>query len=344
MKKLFALVLTLALVFAIAAPAMAATWGATPADTGSPFTVKVTQYIVKTSATGATYDDLYPANQGVVGGTSVKFNAVITIPSQAKLDTYYNDPADVGTLGAYVDLTNITLTGATGTSKVGTADATTLANMAAILDADNAFLAALITPNATSTTVLNVTFIGTVDKTANAKADVVIGYDALTAVPAGGLTRTVNGVAYTINTTGVTWGTSSALTFEANANGTVGDWYITDGTTDYTVIPGPLFYAAGVKVTAPATLVADYNNLVALLGFKVGDTGIYFTPANILANYSPTLAVKGTAAYTAYTANLTVTDGTSVPNTGDNMSVIGFVMVGLALLATAAVVVKKVRA
>ena len=48
--------------------------------------------------------------------------------------------------------------------------------------------------------------------------------------------------------------------------------------------------------------------------------------------------------YKPYTTSLTVSDTAAVPNTGDSVSVIGFVMVGLALLATAAVVVKKVRA
>ena len=55
-------------------------------------------------------------------------------------------------------------------------------------------------------------------------------------------------------------------------------------------------------------------------------------------------AAKWTTKRSGSPASLTVTDGSNVPNTGDSVSVIGFVMVGLALLATAAVVVKKVRA
>ncbi|HMM32716.1 MAG TPA: LPXTG cell wall anchor domain-containing protein, partial [Clostridia bacterium] len=72
--------------------------------------------------------------------------------------------------------------------------------------------------------------------------------------------------------------------------------------------------------------------------------GIYYTDANIVANYGITNAATATGTYKPYTSSLTVSDSTSVPNTGDAVSVLGFVMVGLALLATAAVVVKKVRA
>ena len=108
MKKLFALVLTLALVFAIAAPAMAATWGAPAANAGTPYATSVTLLQPATSATGATYYTAYPANLGVVAGTTVYFQVSFTVPSAADEAAYYGtiDPS-AGSLKSTITLKNL---------------------------------------------------------------------------------------------------------------------------------------------------------------------------------------------------------------------------------------------
>ena len=119
MKKLFALVLTLALVFAIAAPAMAASWGAPEAVKGTPFGTSVTLLQVAKDATGTEYYTAYPANLGVVAGTSVIFQVSFSIPTAAEVAAYYA-PGNAGTLVSTAALKNLKDVEEVGTSGIAT--------------------------------------------------------------------------------------------------------------------------------------------------------------------------------------------------------------------------------
>lgn len=337
MKKLFALVLTLALVFAIAAPAMAATWGAPTAPTGTPYATSVTLLQKSTDASGATYYTAYPANLGVVAGTTVFFQVTFTIPSAADVAAYYGTVD--GTAG--VVKSTVTLKNLKNVEEVLGSDASSISTVASNKIAIDLSAAA-------EEETHSVIYTAVVDKTAEASITSLYGYGVGTTVAS--FTNIVKGD-YTINATGITKG-SSTLTLGLTSAKLVNGMTLTTGGVTYTVSAGPVFQYidnSTIKTLATtdanyAAVLAVYNDLTGVLGFKAGDAGIYFTAANILANFGYNNAATATGTYKPYTSSLTVSDSTTVPNTGDAVSVLGFVMVGLALLATAAVVVKKVRA
>ncbi|HWS30535.1 MAG TPA: LPXTG cell wall anchor domain-containing protein [Clostridia bacterium] len=361
MKKLFALVLTLALVFAIAAPAMAATWGAGTANPGSPYVVNVTRLQKSTDNLGNTYYTAYPANLGVIANTPVYFQVDFSIPDDTELAAFYPNPTTAGKLGGSIKLTNISTPDVEAyfIDGVKQADATPTAPFVA--DNLTGFDATKFPANATGDAIVySIIVSGVVTKTADASVTATLGYSASASLP---ITKTIGGVTYELSDpTNATTATitdkddttnPTVMTLTLSGSSVVTGMELSVDGVDYTVQPGPVFqYVDGTTnkittLTDPTILagvVAKYNALTGLLGFKAGDTGIYYTAGNILANFGYTNKATDTETYKAYNSSLTVTDGTSVPNTGDNMSVIGFVMVGLALLATAAVVVKKVRA
>ncbi|HWR19709.1 MAG TPA: LPXTG cell wall anchor domain-containing protein [Clostridia bacterium] len=340
MKKLFALVLTLALVFAIAAPAMAATWGPGTPSVGSPFTVTVTTYKVTYDALG---NPVYTAlgNAAVVQGTPVAFKVTFKVPSYSSISTYYHDMTTL-TFDSGIDLTNLS-----NVKSIGTPPTTVSINagLTAITDLG-------ITAPATSDAAkeYSYSFTATVASTSKALVEGYVGYKSGTSL----VGFTYDGYSFTSNT--VSKG-SNVLTLTKNSSNVVTGWQIADGTYTATVLAGPIFvltvgdatYPAGTIVanTHPlfATLNTVYTAFTSLLGFDVTSTGIYFTEANILANFAKGGYAKATGTFLPYSSEIIVPPSNpTVPNTGDNMSVIGFVMVGLALLATAAVIVKKVRA
>jgi LPXTG-motif cell wall-anchored protein len=195
-------------------------------------------------------------------------------------------------------------------------------------------------------------FTATVKETAKALVEVEAGYKYT------GLVNgfTYDGYSFTSNT--VTKG-ANTLTLTKTGDVVTG-WSVKAGTVTATIVSPTMFVVTADTAVAPATPIPAgtvlttgaafeavntvYKAFAALLGFNVTTTGINFTDENIIANYAAGGKTAAVGTYLPYTSSLTVTDGTAVPNTGDNMSVIGFVMVGLALLATAAVIVKKVRA
>ncbi len=333
MKKLFALVLTLALVFAIAAPAMAATWGAAPAVTGSPFTVSVETYKVTLDSLGNNvYSPL--GNAAVVEATPVAFKITIKVPTAAAAAAYYYDTTALDAF-ATVELTNLTDVAAAGT------------NTGFTLTGNDITVA--VPALTTSAQTLTGTFTAKVATTAKALVEVAAGYEFTGAV------ADVDYAGYSFTnaagTAEVTDGTNT-LTLTKNTSDVVTGWSIAVGSDEYTVVSPTMFVQTvgtnpGDVLTSGAEFDAVntvYKAFAALLGFNVTTAGVYFTDANILANYAAGGETAAVGTFLPYSSSLTVTDGTNVPNTGDNMSVIGFVMVGLALLATAAVIVKKVRA
>ena len=335
MKKLFALVLTLALVFAIAAPAMAATWGAAPAVTGSPFTVTVDTYKVTYDALG---QPIYSAlgNAAVVAATPIAFKITIKVPTEAAAQAYYYDITNLDPYGT-VKLTNLTSVAAIGTPTGLT------------LSGDDITVSPITLT--TSTQTITGTYTAKVATTAKALVEVAAGFK----LTSGDVTDiSYNGYTFTNSATSatVTKGTN-VLTLSKNANEVVTGWSLKVNSDEYTVVSPTMFVQTvgtnpGDVITSGAefdTVNTVYKAFASLLGFNVTTAGVYFTNANILANYAAGGKTTATGTFLPYTSEIIVPPSNpTVPNTGDNMSVIGFVMVGLALLATAAVVVKKVRA
>ena len=90
---------------------------------------------------------------------------------------------------------------------------------------------------------------------------------------------------------------------------------------------------------------AVLDNILTQMGFEYSGRA-YITDKLITKNLGTIVEGSASLTYpTGYVQEL-VTDDPSVkpPQTGDNASVVGFVMIAIALVAAAAVTVKKVRA
>ncbi|MEN6471349.1 MAG: LPXTG cell wall anchor domain-containing protein [Clostridiaceae bacterium] len=347
MKKLFTLVLALAMVFAIAAPAMAA-WNAPDATVGSPFAVKTTAVQANTDAYGNTYYTAFPANGAVVAGTPVLVMIEITLPSEAKMIAQYGAAYDNGLFDAYIDLTNLKDATVKAASKTVGGDAVT------------GFTTALVKGSFSDikveakTAVYTIIVGATVKETKAAKFEAFVGYSAEEYATDSDYKLDAN---FTLTLAGSTASieyaksgaspTDLALTLDPAKNNLVGAWKLTYKSVVYKVLGSKLFADSSNVLVTDETLIAELTAALKVftdkLGFVYGDV-VYFTAANLSANFGLTAEVSDFVEFKPYTSSLTVSDTAAVPNTGDSISVIGFVMVGLALLATAAVVVKKVRA
>ena len=338
MKKLFALVLTFALVLAVAAPAAAAGWGSTNPSATFPFDTAVTLLQSNTDATGRTYYTAY-SGTGVVAGSPVYFQVDFRVPTPAELSNYYG--SSVPSVQATVALKNLTyVQEASDPDNIASASGSTIT---------------INLGGKTGGTTYSAIFSAVVASTGAATVTSTYGGVASTSLPSGGISKTVNGVNYTITNSGITSASGSSLTLTLGTNSVVTGMTLTvPSYGDYTVTAGPMFLyvsggiAVGLQATDPAysTVLNAYNALTGVLGFGAGASGIYYTTANILANYGYATVDTAVGTYNAYSTTPTIpnSDNTTVPNTGDETSTVGFVMIGLAILATAAVIVKKVRA
>jgi hypothetical protein len=223
MKKLFALVLTLALVFAIAAPAMAASWGPSTPSAGSPFTVTVTTYKVTYDALG---NPVYSAlgNAAVVQGTPVAFKVVFKVPSYANISTYYHDITTL-TFDSGIDLTNLS-----NVKSIGTPPTAASIN-AEMTDITGLGIPAPATGDAAKE--YSYSFTATVASTSKALVEGYMGYKSGTSLEG----FIYNGYSFTSNT--VLKG-SNVLTLTKNSSNVVTGWQIANGTYTATVLTGRL--------------------------------------------------------------------------------------------------------
>ena len=341
MKKLFALVLTFALVLAVAAPAAAAGWGSTNPSATFPFDTAVTLLQSNTDATGRTYYTAY-SGTGVVAGSPVYFQVDFRVPTSAELTAYYG--SSVPAAQATVTLKNLTyVQEASDPNNIASASGSTI-NIS-------------LPGSSSSAQTYSAIFSAVVASTGAATVTSTYGGVASTSLPSGGISKTVNGVTYTITESGISATPYGTLNLVLGTNKLVTGMKLTltGDSTIYTVnaASGISFqYASGsdVLTVSDATklnaLVTAYNAFTGVLGFGAGASGIYYTPANILANYGYATVDTAVGTYNAYSTTPTIpnSDNTTVPNTGDETSTVGFMMIGLAILATAAVIVKKVRA
>lgn len=335
MKKLFALVLTFALVLAVAAPAAAAGWGSTNPSATFPFDTAVTLLQSNTDATGRTYYTAY-SGTGVVAGSPVYFQVDFRVPTPAELSNYYG--SSVPSVQATVALKNLTyVQEASDPDNIASASGSTIT---------------INLGGKTGGTTYSAIFSAVVASTG--AATVTSTYGGVASTWSGSISKTVNNVTYTITANGISATPYGSLTLTLNSSSVVTGMTMTvPSYGNYTVNAGPSFqYISGGSIltlasTDPAysTVLTAYNALTGVLGFGAGASGIYFTPANILANYGYATVDTAVGTYNAYSTTPTIpnSDNTTVPNTGDETSTVGFVMIGLAILATAAVIVKKVR-
>lgn len=112
-----------------------------------------------------------------------------------------------------------------------------------------------------------------------------------------------------------------------------------------------LYDAKNVTASKDVNLV-QYNKLypvfkemMTVLGFEWDGTTAYMYRAAFVEKFGGKLYNEASYTYAAYTSALVVADpNAQPPQTGDTTSILGFVMIAVAVLAAGAVVVKKVRA
>ena len=128
------------------------------------------------------------------------------------------------------------------------------------------------------------------------------------------------------------------------------DTFVTIGSDVYRVAQDPTSSEIiFIKSDARIYDFTELSTLNAVLADAMGDMGFTWTPGGVLysAGFEALAAVgmqfSDSATYYAYTAALTVPGTAVVPDTGDN-TVVGIVMMAVAVLATAAIVINKVRA
>ncbi|MCE5236588.1 MAG: NPXTG-anchored protein [Clostridiaceae bacterium] len=351
MKKLFTLVLTLAMVFAITAPAMAA-WG-TPGSgaSGAPFTVTVTAVVPGTDGFGNTYYNPYNTNTAVVAGAPLYTMITLTVPSASKLLAQYGKAN--GTFTGELGLSNLYLMQVVGSTND-------------FMKSDGTINSNKIEPNASGTESKN--YIAVVLVTAKAALPAKVTYSVNYDSALGNLTSGITVGSLSIKLDSATKATithiatTDVLTLTLDAKSLVTQWKMTMGGSDIGIYSGQLFTKDGIVYDATSADTATYNAIKAAytrftndLGFGVGDV-VYFSEANIRANYGLNSSKTAYVEYTGIGTGPVITPtptvpgvpgsggSINVPNTGDSVSVLGYVMAGLALLAAAVVVVRKVRA
>lgn len=88
-----------------------------------------------------------------------------------------------------------------------------------------------------------------------------------------------------------------------------------------------------------------FDEMMKVLGFEWDGTTAYMYRAAFVEKFGGKLEAAASYTYAAYTSALVVADpNAQPPQTGDTTSILGFVMIAVAVLAAGAVVVKKVRA
>ncbi len=100
-----------------------------------------------------------------------------------------------------------------------------------------------------------------------------------------------------------------------------------------------------VNTVAYNKLYPIFKEIMTVLGFEWDGTTAYMYRAAFVEKFGGKLDASASYTYAAYTAALIVADPNAAPpQTGESSTVLGFVMIAVALSAAAAVIIKKVRA
>lgn len=349
MKKLFALVLSLALVVAFAVPALATGWATLdPAPVYKEIGIAVygLEITPNTSKVGSVYGELktsYP----VVKGTTLHFLVELTVPyanlSDATKALIAAKGLDVKIATTNMTISKVELGGGNGWS----------------LNADKD----TITETYTNPNYANKTVVFQYEVWANANSD----KEAKVVATAGFYNKWDNGkmeiynakgeLAYTVfqgnNEFAVVNPAGKFVRFPVNSKGQIDtkgilvndEWLITFGSQNKSEVD---FWNIKTNVWASANdatfkeVNAIYEDIFGFLGFKFAECD-YMT-AKHFTKFFGTIG-ETSASYTWNSGMVVVNSANpNLPDTGDNASIVGFAMVVVAMVAAAVVTFKKVRA
>lgn len=349
MKKLFALVLSLALVVAFAVPALATGWATldtAPVYKEIGIAVYGLEVTPNTSKVGELYAEL-KTPYAVVKGTTLHFLVELTVP-YANLSDAVKELIKVKGLDVKIATTNMTI------SKVelGGGNGWSLND-----DKDT------ITETYTNPNYSNKTVVFKYEVWANANSD----KETKVVATAGFYNKWDNGkmeiynakgeLAYTVfqgsNEFAVVNPAGKFVRFPVNSKGQIDtkgimvndQWLITFGSQNKSEVD---FYDVNNKVWASADAAtfkavnAIYEDIFGFLGFKFAECD-YMTAKHFTKFFGTIGEVS--ASYTWKAGMVVVNPATpNLPQTGDNASIVGFAMVVVAMVAAAVVTFKKVRA
>ena len=349
MKKLFALVLSLALVVAFAVPALATGWAtleSAPVYKEIGIAVYGLETTPNTSKVGELYAELkttYP----VVKGTTLHFLVELTVP-YANLSDAVKELIKVKGLDVKIATTNMTI------SKVELGGGNAWS-----LNADKD----TITETYTNPNYSNKTEVFKYEVWANANSD----KETKVVATAGFYNKWDNGkmeiynakgeLAYTVfqgsNEFAVVNPAGKFVRFPVNSKGQIDtkgilvndEWLITFGSQNKSEVD---FWNIKTNVWASADAAtfkavnAIYEDIFGFLGFKFAECD-YMTAKHFTKFFGTIGEVS--ASYTWNAGMVVVNPATpNLPQTGDNASIVGFAMVVVAMVAAAVVTFKKVRA
>ena len=349
MKKLFALVLSLALVVAFAVPALATGWATLdPAPVYKEIGIAIygLQTTPNTSKVGTLYEEL-KAPYPVVKGTPLHFLVEVTVP-YANLTDAVKKLIQVKGMDVKIATTNMTISEV----KLGGGN-----NWSLNADKDT------ITETYTNPNYSNKTVVFQYDVYATADSD----KETKVVATAGFYNKWDNGkmeiynakaeLAYTVfqgsNEFAVVNPDGKFVRFPVNSKGQIDtkgilvndEWLITYGSQNKTEVD---FWNVKTNVWASADAAtfkavnAIYEDIFGFLGFKFADCD-YMTAKHFTKFFGTIGEVS--ASYT-WNAGMVVVNPVDpkLPQTGDNASIIGFAMIAVAMVAAAVVTFKKVRA
>lgn len=350
MKKLFALVLSLALVVAFAVPALASGWATLePAPVYKDITINVygLETVANTSKVGYLYAELktpYP----VVKGTLLHFLVELYIP-YTKLSPATKKLMEVKGLDLEIATSNMTIIDtAEHDTKIPTKggkiekDVKIVDEFTTIFGEDKTWayeVWATADSDKETKVVATVGFYNEWDngkmEIYNAKAE--LAYTVFQASnefavvnPAGKFVRFPVNSKGQIDTKGILINDEWLITFGSQNKSEVDFWNITEK------------YWASANAATFKEVNAIYEDIFGFLGFKFAECN-YMTAAHFEKFFGTIGEVS--ASYT-WNAGMVVVNPVTpeLPTTGDNASIVGFAMIAVALVAAAVVTVKKVRA
>ena len=371
MKKFFAIALAMAMVLSLST-AFAITWGNNNANTASPaaVTISVIKYIVLKDAANQPYYSRLDDAAIVKADDKVAFQVKISIPSVGSLNNQF------GTTAFHVgDTLSVKIAG----TNLQHADTTLPYTPMIALSADSQTIYLQKAEGAPNGGVAPVPSLSGGDSgmyldEADSYGAVDLKINVRFICNLSEISMYSNGDEFNVAQdsfagSGTYAGPTYAVT-SADYRGNAAVYFITqDGANDKTKVKeiyvkidsnimkviktDGVYQCDGSTGSASTKFAGDdfLNKVLSVLGFSAYDVlssgAIYMDITNWATNFGIYFNNSNNATYAPYTpVPIVVTPATTttIPKTGSNASVIGFAMVALAVVAAAAVVLKKVRA
>ncbi len=350
MKKLFALVLSLALVVAFAVPAMATGWATldtAPVYKDITIAVYGLETVASTSKVGSLYEELKAAaNYPVVEGTKLHFLVEVTVP-YGKLSAATKKLIAAKGLNVNIATSNMEITSVKSIDGKDTWFTSTSAKVNSVYTNPDF---------ATSTVVFGYEVWAKALSDDEAKVVATAGFynewedDTMEIYNANGnLAYTVTKGENSFTVKSEDLGATILFPVDGKQIDTKGilvndQWLITNGSQnnsiDFYDTKDDNGWASGCGKFN--TLNAYYKDIFGFLGFEFAECK--FMTAEHFELYFGTIG-EISASYTWNAGKVVVNPVTpDLPQTGDNASIVGFAMIVVAMVAAAVVTVKKVRA